>query len=101
MIRRCGNSNPELTSAARTRSRDSRTAASGRPTIANEGRPDADVDLDPDLPRLDPEDRERAADREHRATVGARGARVARELSRIWPNRPRHRRAPRSLASGR
>ena len=32
VIRCCGNLNPELTSAARTRSRDSRTAASGSPT---------------------------------------------------------------------
>ncbi len=39
MIRCCGNSKPELTSAARTRSRDSRTAASGSPTSANAGSP--------------------------------------------------------------
>ena len=41
MIRCIGNSKPELTSAARTRSRDSRTAVSGRPTIENEGSPRA------------------------------------------------------------
>ena len=39
VIRRCGNSKPLLTIAARTRSRDSRTAASGRPTSANDGSP--------------------------------------------------------------
>ena len=39
MIRVCGNSKPELAIAERTRSRDSRTAASPRPTIVNAGRP--------------------------------------------------------------
>src|SRR5439155_9593904 len=39
VIRLSGNSKPELTSAARTRSRDSCTAASGRPTIVKDGRP--------------------------------------------------------------
>ena len=39
VIRCSGNSKPELTIAARTRSRDSRTAASGRPTIVKEGSP--------------------------------------------------------------
>ena len=39
VIRRCGNANPEFSSAACTRSRDSRTAASPRPTIVNAGRP--------------------------------------------------------------
>ena len=38
-IRCSGNSKPQLTSAARTRSRASLTAASGRPTIVNPGRP--------------------------------------------------------------
>ena len=38
-IRRSGNSKPQLTSAARTRSRASLTAASGRPTIEKLGRP--------------------------------------------------------------
>ena len=38
-IRRSGNSKPQLVSAARTRSRASRTAASGRPTTENAGRP--------------------------------------------------------------
>jgi len=33
VMRRCGNLNYEQTMAARTRSRDSRTAVSGRPTI--------------------------------------------------------------------
>jgi hypothetical protein len=40
VIRVCGNSNPEFWIAARTRSRDSRTAASGSPTTANEGSPE-------------------------------------------------------------
>ena len=39
VIRRSGNSKPQLTSAARTRSRASRTAASGRPTIEKAGSP--------------------------------------------------------------
>jgi len=38
-IRRSGNSKPQLTRAARTRSRASRTAASGSPTIVKFGRP--------------------------------------------------------------
>ena len=38
-IRRSGNSKPQLTSAARTRSRASRTAVSGRPTTEKAGRP--------------------------------------------------------------
>ena len=39
VMRCCGNLNPEFPSAARTRSRDSRIAASGRPTIENEPSP--------------------------------------------------------------
>ena len=39
VIRRSGKSKPQLINAARTRSRASRTAASGRPTIWNTGRP--------------------------------------------------------------
>ena len=58
VIRLPGNSKPEFVSAARTRSRASRTALSARPTIVNVGRPCADVDLDPHAPRLDPVDRE-------------------------------------------
>ena len=38
-MRRCGNSKPEFCIAARTRSRASRTAASPRPTIENDGSP--------------------------------------------------------------
>ena len=38
-IRRSGNSKPQFTSAARTFSRSSLTTASGRPTIAKQGRP--------------------------------------------------------------
>jgi hypothetical protein len=40
VIRRSGNSKPEFSNAARTRSRDSCTAVSGRPTIVNAGRPE-------------------------------------------------------------
>ena len=38
-MRRCGNAKPEFSSAACTRSRDSRTAASPRPTIVKAGNP--------------------------------------------------------------
>ena len=38
-MRFCGNSKPELRIAARTRSRDSRTALSPRPTIEKAGSP--------------------------------------------------------------
>src|SRR3954463_8157897 len=40
VIRCCGYRKPEFVSAERTRSLDSRTAASGRPTMVNEGRPE-------------------------------------------------------------
>ena len=39
MIRFCGKSRPEFSSAARTRSRDSRTARSGSPTSVNADSP--------------------------------------------------------------
>ena len=39
MIRFCGNSKPLLWMAARTRSRDSRTALSASPTTVKAGRP--------------------------------------------------------------
>ncbi|MDR8960418.1 hypothetical protein FEP79_02786 [Burkholderia multivorans] len=39
VMRRTGNSNPQFCSAARTRSRLSRTSRSGRPTIENDGNP--------------------------------------------------------------
>ena len=39
-MRSIGNSRPELRMAARTRSRLSRTVASGRPTVLNEGSPE-------------------------------------------------------------
>ena len=39
MIRSCGNTKPEFASAARTRSRASRTALSASPTTANAGSP--------------------------------------------------------------
>ena len=41
VIRRWGNDAPELTTAARTRSTDCRTTASGRPTSTTAGTPDA------------------------------------------------------------
>ena len=47
-MRRDGNSNAELTIAARTRSRLSCTAASGRPTMLNDGRRRDHVGLDVD-----------------------------------------------------
>ena len=37
VMRRAGMSKPQFCSAARTRSRDSFTSVSGRPTIVNEG----------------------------------------------------------------
>ena len=66
VIRRSGNSKPELSSAARTRSRDSCTAASGRPTIVNAGRPGVDVRLDGDGHAVDSEQREGEGAGEHR-----------------------------------
>ena len=65
VIRCCGNSKPELASAARTRSRDSRTAASGRPDQRERRQPRAHIGLDPDLARVDAEQGEGAGDREH------------------------------------
>ena len=41
VMRRCGNSKPELRMAALTRSRASCTAVSGKPTIVKAGRPGA------------------------------------------------------------
>ncbi len=38
-MRCCGNSKPELSTAERTRSRLSRTAVSGKPTMVKDGRP--------------------------------------------------------------
>ena len=49
-----GNSSPEFRTAARTRSRDSRTARSARPTSVKVGKPAARVDLDGDLAAADP-----------------------------------------------
>ena len=73
MIRCCGNLNPELTSAARTRSatraprrREARPARSRKPA--------ANVDLDLDLARLDAEERERAGASEHGPKLGTVGA---------------------------
>jgi hypothetical protein len=53
VIRRAGSANPEAISAERTRSRASETALSGRPTIANAGKP-GDLHLHVDGPGLDP-----------------------------------------------
>ena len=44
VMRCCGNPSSELSSAARTRSRDSRTARSGSPTSVNAGRPRTSTD---------------------------------------------------------
>jgi hypothetical protein len=43
VTRRCGNSNPELRTALCTRSRDSRTLASGSPTIVIAGNPPSET----------------------------------------------------------
>ena len=69
MIRLDGNSNSELRIAEWMRSRDSRTAVSARPDDRERRQPRADVDLDPDLARVDPVDRERGDAGEHELTV--------------------------------
>ena len=66
-MRVSGNSKPEFLIAARTRSRDSRTAVSGRPTTENDGRPSfGDVDLDAHVEGLDAEEGEGVDPRDHR-----------------------------------
>ena len=72
VMRFCGNSKPLLWIAARTRSRDSRTALSPSPTIVERGQTQADVDLDRDAPRLDPVDRERRDARERHQNAASR-----------------------------
>ena len=67
-VMRCGgNSKPELRIALRTRSRLSRTLASGRPTIVKRGQAERDVDFDVDRTGIDAEDRRRPKAREHDA----------------------------------
>ena len=51
MMRRCGNSKPEFASAARTRSRASRTARVAEPDDRERRQAGAEVDLDGDPPR--------------------------------------------------
>ena len=81
-VTRCGgNSKPELRIALRTRSRLSRTLASGRPTIAERRQAERDVDLDLHRAGLDPEDRRRAHAGEH-ARGAVQGARAAARLPR-------------------
>ncbi len=104
VIRCCGNSKPELTIAARTRSRDSRTAASGRPTIENAGSPWCDVDLDASRRAPRPRGARRCrALASTRPTLGRAAARLARWQCRIVTTSARTRRASRapSRSSGR
>ena len=68
VTRSAGNSKPQLRMAARTRSRLSRTLASGRPTIVNIGQPERDIDFDVDRDGLDAEHRGRPDARQHRRT---------------------------------
>ena len=60
VMRRAGNSYPELRIAACTRSRASRTAVIGEPDDRERRQARADVDLDGDVPGLQSLDRERA-----------------------------------------
>ena len=104
VIRCCGNSNPELTSAARTRSRDSRTAASGSPTSANDGRPWRTSTSTRTSRASTPSSGEGAGDGEHgrerRRRPRARGARTcAQSRVTLASDRAHHGRARRGLAS--
>ncbi len=54
VMRRAGNARPEAISAARTRSRASDTALSGKPTTLNAGSPGATLHLHVHRARLDP-----------------------------------------------
>ena len=66
-VTRCGgNSKPEFRIALRTRSRLSRTLASGSPTIVKRRKAERDVDLDLDGAGVDPEDGGGAHAGEHR-----------------------------------
>ena len=67
MMRFGGSDRPEAWSAARTRSRLSATALSGRPTMANMRHAGRDLHLDVDGDRLDPLKRDRGDVRNHRA----------------------------------
>ena len=84
-IRRSGKSKPQLASAARTRSRASRTAASGRPTTEKAGRPAVDVDLDPHRPGGDAVESECPRRGEHRGHARRVEPRVvARDFKIFW-----------------
>ena len=83
VIRFSGNSKPEFSRAERTRSRDSRTEASGSPTIANAGQARCHVQLDVHGLGLDRDQGEGAGHREHAATLGGRRARLVRRSRRI------------------
>ena len=65
VIRFCGNSSPELSSAARTRSRDSRIARSGQADEREREQPAAHVDLHRHLVAGDPFEGERGDAGEH------------------------------------
>ena len=64
VMRRCGHGSPELRTAARTRSRDSDSAASGKPMIVKPGRPRREVGLDLDDRALHASERNRPGPRE-------------------------------------
>ena len=73
-VSRCsGNSSPEFSSAARTRSRDSRTAASGSPTIVKAGRPRRTSTSTVTSRAVDALDGEGGDGCEHAAKLGAAG----------------------------
>ena len=81
VMRSIGNSNPELRIALRTRSRLSRTLASGRPTMLNAGQAERHVHFDLHRAGLDPEHRRRPHAGKHaRVRAKARAAGIAREF---------------------
>ena len=78
VIRRCGNVAPAFATAARTRSTDWRTTASGSPTRRHPGSPLRHVGLDLDHRALD-------ADQTHRPRAGQRHWNAARRWRRPAP----------------
>ena len=68
VTRRSGQGRPLDKSAARTRSRDSRTAASGRPTTVKPGKPVGHVDLDGNPMAVDPDEDGRGNGGDHGAS---------------------------------
>ena len=60
-----GRARPSAPSAARTRSRDSATALSGKPTMVNAGKPRRDSHLHVDADGLDPLECDRIHPRDH------------------------------------